>query len=206
MIRSTLICLTILISGSLFGQTFTTQSRSMYADVKAYHVGGVVTVLIVEIARASRESSVESSSRSNVATDGAVKGDLGKYSKFLPTFGMSSGLSNSHDGSEGTSQKEQLAGKITAMVTEVTGNGLLKIKGERVVEVNGEKNLMELEGLVRPRDIGTDNTVYSYKIADANITYKKDGFVNDILKPGRIQKWVTWIIGFGLLGLAVVGA
>jgi len=178
----------------------------MYSDIKAYSVGDVVTVLVVEIARASRESSVESSSKSKMATDGAINGDLGKYTKFLPAFGLSSGLSNSHDGSEGTRQNEQLAGKISAMVTEITGNGMLKIKGERVVEVNGEKNLMKLEGLVRPRDIRTDNTVYSYKIADASITYKKDGIVNNIIKPGRFQRWVTWVVGVGLLGLAVVGA
>ena len=193
-------------SNTATGQTFAASSRSLYADIKAYGIGDVVTVLIVETARASRESKVENSSKSDMSLEGSVSGDLGKFTKFLPMFGASSGMSNSHRGSEGTQQKEQLTGKLSAMITEITGNGTLKIKGERIIEVNGEKNLMRLEGMIRPRDIRADNTVYSYKIANANITYEKGGFMNKFIKPGILHKWTTWVIGLGLIGLAFVGA
>ncbi len=186
----------------LGGQVFEGISRSIYADIKAYEIGDVVTVIIVETANASRESKINSSSQSDVSAAGSVSGNL---ANFLPIFGASSTMSNSHDGSEGTKQKEQLTGKISASIVERTDNGMLRIRGERLVEVNGETNLMRLEGLVRSRDIRENNTVYSYNIADAKIIYKKSGLANKVTKPGTFQRWSTWLMGAGLVAWALLG-
>jgi flagellar L-ring protein precursor FlgH len=74
-----------------------------------------------------------------------------------------------------------------------------------MLEVNGEKNLMKVKGLVRPKDILTDNTVYSYNIANAEIAYKQGNLHKRFLKPGLLQKTITLGIGAGLLGLAYIG-
>ncbi|NIA18780.1 MAG: flagellar basal body L-ring protein FlgH [Simkaniaceae bacterium] len=181
---------------TIFCQTFSGVAQSIYADIKANTVGDVVTVLIIESANASRESSVKNSSQANASADGSVSGNL---SSFFPVFGASGSLSNSYNGDEGTKQKEQLTGKITATITEDMGNGMFRIKGERLVEVNGEENLMKLQGLVRSRDILYNNTVYSYNIADATIVYKKSGLANKMGKPGFIQRFSTKVITTGLL-------
>ncbi len=196
----------ILTGHSLTGQFFNDENRSIYSDIKAHNVGDVVTVLIVETANASRESKINSSSKTDVDVNGSVTGDLGNLTKFLPIFGASSKLANSHDGSEGTQQKEKLTGKISARIVEKTKEGMLKIEGERTVEVNGETNLMKLTGLIRARDIKPDNIVYSYNIADAKIIYKKSGFRNKIAKPGTFQRWGTWLVGIGLIILSVYGS
>ena len=193
----------ILTGHSLIGQFCDDENRSIYSDIKAHNVGDVVTVLIVETANASRESKINSSSETDVTADGSVTGNL---SKFLPIFGASSTLANSHDGSEGTQQKEKLTGKISARIVEKTKEGMLKIEGERTIEVNGETNLMKLVGLIRPRDIKSNNIVYSYNIADAKIIYKKGGFRNKIAKPGTFQRWGTWLVGIGLIILSVYGS
>jgi len=197
-----LISIIILICHNLMGQFFYSENQSIYSDIKAHNVGDIITVLIVESANASRESEINKSSGSNVAAEGDIKGNLTKY---LPIFGASSALSSSHSGSEDTKQNDRLTGKITATIIEKDDNGMLKIRGSRILEINGETNLMEVEGLIRLRDINTDNTVYSYNIADAKIIYKKSGLVNKIAKPGSIQRWTTWLIGVGLLALSVYG-
>ncbi len=200
----------VVLVGLTFGQGGSagrppTAGRSLFADIKAHEVGDIVTVLIVETARATRESQVQSAASSDVSAQGSVTGDLGSLIGFLPSFGASSGLSNSHQGSEGTQQREMFTGKISAVIVETSPDGMLKIQGERTVEVNGEKNVMRLEGLVRPRDIRADNTVYSYNIANAAITYRKSGTVNRFVKPGTVHKWIAWLLGIGLVALAVVG-
>jgi len=177
-------------------------SRSIFSDLKGCDVGDAVTVLIVESANATRESKISSSSSSNIGAEGLVKGNL---TDFLPLFGASSKVSNSHSGSEGTEQKERLTGKITAFVVERTENGLLRIKGEKLVEVNGERNLMKIEGYVRPRDIMENNTVYSYNVADVKIIYRKAGIKNKLFKPGTFQRLTTWAIGIGLIALSIMG-
>ncbi len=189
----------------LFGQLYNGVKHSMFSDIKANNVGDVITVLIIETADAKSESESSSSKQSDFSANGSTSGNLGKLTEFLPMFGASSSIANSHDGDAESSQSERLTGKISAIIVEQNENGILKIQGERTVEINGEKNLMQLEGLVRQRDIMTDNTVYSYNIANAKINYKKSGITNKLVKPGTLQKVGTWVIGVGLLAIAIMG-
>lgn len=197
-----LISISVFFGHNLIGQFLYSDNQSIYSDIKAHKVGDIITVLIVESANASNESKRSSSSKSDVGAQGAVEGNL---SKFLPMFGASSALSNSHNGSEDAQQKNKLTGKISAVIIENNG-GLLKIRGSRILDVNGETNLMKVEGLIRIRDINADNTVYSYNIADAKISYTKSGLMNKIAKPGSFQKWTTWLLGVGLVIISVYGA
>jgi len=186
----------------LFFGTFQSRAQSLFSDIKAHEVGDIVTVLIVESANASRESKVSNSAATDMGADGSVSGTLTNY---LPLFGMSGAVSNSHSGVEGTEQKDKMVGKITASIIERTEAGLCLIRGERIVEVNGEQNLMQIEGRIRTRDIGANNTVYSYNVADARVIYKKTGFKNRVMKPGTGQKAIVWLLSLGLLAVSVTG-
>ena len=187
----------------IFGQSPEITNRSIYSDIKAHNIGDVITVLIVETANASRESKVNNSASSGITAGGSITGNL---TSFLPLFGATSSMTNNHVGSEGTQQKEKLTGKISATIVERTESGMFRIRGERLVEVNGENNLMQLEGLVRPRDIKDDNIVYSYNIADAKIIYRKSGLGNKLIKPTRFNRWITWILGVGIIIISLTGA
>jgi len=202
-VKVILILLLLMTVTSLQAQGFAGPPLSLYSDVKAHAVGDVVTVLIVENAKASRESAMRSNSETRLNADGSV---TGTFTEFLPLFGAGTAVSNTSDDTEGTQQKDQLTAKLTATLVEQNSSGLFKIEGERNLEVNGEENVMRLEGYVRGRDIGADNTVYSYNIANANIVYRKDGIVNKVAKPGAFTRWLTWGLGAGLLVAAVVGA
>lgn len=194
--------LVVIIANNLMAQEFEFTSNSLYSDVKGHNVGDLITVLIVEDVNASRESKVNSSMESSTSAGGSVSGNL---TDFLPLFGASSDLKNSHDGSEGTQQREKLTGKISVTIVEKLDNGMFRIEGKKIAEVNGEENLMEVEGLVRSRDIRSDNTVYSYNVANAKIIYRKAGIKNKIIKPGTIHKSITWLMGIGLIVIAVLG-
>ncbi len=189
-------------SSLLFGQMEDFSVTSIYSDIKAHNLGDLITVHIVESSNASRESKVNSSNSTDMSFDGNVVGSLTDY---LPLFGAASKISNSLDGSEGTEQKDQLTGRMSATIMEETENGMFFIKGKRILEVNGEMNTIKLEGYIRERDISTDNTVFSYNIANAEIIYRKGGTLENVVNPRKFQKWLTWGIGLGLAGLALVG-
>ena len=173
-----------------FGQNSLYTSKSMFTDIKAHDIGDVITVLIAEMSNASRESSANISSSSALGADGSVSGNL---SSFIPLFGMSTNVSEGHNDDEGTSQTEMVTGKITATIMEKDPNGLLKIEGSRKVNVNGETNIMEINGYIRNRDITSQNTVYSYYIANADITYKKTGLVNKISNRTKIRRTILGV-------------
>ena len=111
---------------------------------------------------------------------------------------MSSNISEDHNDDDGTTQTEMVTGKITATIMEKDPNGLLLIEGSRKVNVNGETNIMEISGYVRDRDITSQNTVYSYYIANADITYKKTGLANKISNRTKIRRT---ILGVGAVAL-----
>jgi flagellar L-ring protein precursor FlgH len=194
--------LLIVMSSFLLGQMEDFSVTSIYSDIKAHNVGDLITVHIIESSNASRESKVKSSSSTDMSMDGSVAGTLTDY---LPLFGASSKISNILDGSEGTEQKDQLTGRISVTIMEETENGMFFIKGKRILEVNGEMNTIQLEGYVRERDISTDNTVFSYNIANAEIIYSKGGTLENVVNPRKVQKWLTWGVGLGLVGLAFIG-
>ncbi|TDI79282.1 MAG: hypothetical protein E2O79_10700, partial [Caldithrix sp.] len=82
-------------------------------------------------------------------------------------------------------------------------NGNLRLQGRRRLEVNGESYLLDVKGLVRPKDIASNNIVFSYNLANVEIAYKKDGFLGS--RPGMIGRWSTWIMLLGLGAAAVFG-
>lgn len=194
----------LLYGGSCFSQFFVNENNSMFSDIKAHRVGDVLTVYIMESANASRESDQSNSDRTDVGSSAGVTGNL---TGFLPVFGSSAAVTSSQSGSEGTRQNDRLTGKISAVITGTTENGLYEIEGQRLLEVNGEKNIMQISGLVRSRDIEENNVVYSYKIANASIVYSKgdeDGNVEK-KRPGRVRRIIAWTVSGLLITYGIIG-
>ncbi len=199
--------LCLLLSVPLSAQFFIGENTSIFSDVKAHGIGDVLTVYVMESANATRESQMDNSSKTDAGASSGISGNL---TGFLPVFGASTNIASSQAGSEGTKQNDKLTGKISAVITGVRENGLFEIEGQRLLEVNGEKNIMRITGLVRSRDIEDDNVVYSYKIANASIQYSKGDENNQIEKhrPGFAKRITAWsIIGVSvLLGIFTTGA
>ena len=64
---------------------------------------------------------------------------------------------------------------------------------------------MEISGFVRDRDISAQNTVYSYYIAEADISYKKTGLVNKVSNATKIRKSIIGIAAVAILARSIGG-
>jgi flagellar L-ring protein precursor FlgH len=154
-------------------------SQSLFSDHRAYQVGDVVTILIVEYSIGQHEAGTETDTENEVGGAVVGSGDMSDLN-----MGMDAGWRNRFDGTGGTKREGSLEGTMSARIVEITENGNLVIVGERNITVNGEKQISTLRGYVRPEDISGQNTVYSYRIADAEISYTGKGDVNSAQKPG----------------------
>ena len=193
--------LVLLITGvGLHGQEI---PPSLYSDRKARVVGDMVTILVTEMANAKRESQSQRNDNNPVSASGAVDGNL---LQFLPIWGLKSSLKTEAQMREGTTQKDQLTGRIAAVITDITDNGQFRVSGSKVININGERNLMTVKGIIRPRDIRSDNTVFSYNIANAKIYYSQAGLSGKLIKRGSLPRLANIVMGgAGLLIIGYVG-
>jgi flagellar L-ring protein FlgH len=166
------------------------QPSSLFSDHKSFTVGDVITVEIVESTTASSQANSETDrSFDHGLTTTAGQGPF----SFIPLSGFSATAKNTAKGDAKTSRGSSLTGSMTARIAAIDNNGNLIIQGSRVVEINGEQEITSLEGLVRPQDVQSDNTVLSTFIADAKITYKGKGPVKDGAKIGFLSRMINYL-------------
>lgn len=77
---------------------------------------------------------------------------------------------------------------IGAVVTTVLPNGNLVVSGKQEVLVNKEIRELLVTGIIRPRDIATDNSISYDRIAEARISYGGRGYVMEMQQPGWGQR------------------
>lgn len=187
------------LEGSLFAQA---QPVNLYRDLKAYQLGDIVTINIVETSQASKQAQTDAS-RSSSLTAG-ISALLGYENSlphkpgatFTPGTAIKGSLGSDFTGSGQTSRKESMTAQMSARVAKVLPNGDLVIRGAKEIMVNHEKQYMLLQGVIRPTDIASDNTILSSYIADARIEYIGEGVVTDKQKPGWLTRFMEKIWPF----------
>jgi flagellar L-ring protein precursor FlgH len=166
-------------------ETIVPTSGSLFGDHSAHRVGDVVTILIVESTQAAK--STVTKTQTETENDASSLGRL----DFIDFWNLDARNTSLGEGS--TARRGDLQARLTARVTAVDPNGLLKLEGTRRVLVNGEEEEIKLVGTVRPRDIQPDNTVLSTYLADAAIEYTGEGVLASAEKPGVITRLMNWL-------------
>ena len=160
----------------------------LFEDLKAGRIGDILTVRLVEQTSASK-SSATSTSKSTEAT-------LANPTVFgrpitkdgVPLFDGSLSGDSPFDGAGSSSQSNSLTGSITVTVSQVLRNGSLRVRGEKWVTINQGDEFIRIQGIVRPEDIAADNSVPSFKVADARITYSGKGALADANSMGWLGR------------------
>ncbi len=162
---------------------------SLFSDNKAFQIGDAITIIVLESSQASNNA--ETSAGRNSSLGGNFSGSIDKTN--LPKTDISFGTDNSFTGSGSTKTSGVVKTKISAIVDSVYGNGNLRIRGSRKIVINGEEQLIKITGIVRPSDISSENSVYSYNISDAEITFEGNGLIDSSQKPGILTRLFHWL-------------
>ena len=156
------------------------EQRSFFADRQAFRQGDILTVVIVESAAASSTARTRADKKDRIAGTAVRIGAL--------EHGASIGASNQFEGGGQIQRSGQLLGKLTVSVDSIDDNGNLAVTGEQNIVINNEQQRIAVHGTVRPEDIAPDNTVASWRIANARIEFKGKGIRARKQSPGLLAK------------------
>ncbi len=168
-------------AGSLFGRG----DNPLFADRKAMNVNDIVTVVISERANQSSSGKHDTSKNSAISLGGGIftagsapLSTLATQLNKAGDIGFSAGTKNEFTGAGSSVRAEAFTTTISARIIKVLENGNYFIEGSRELLINGEKQIMQLSGVIRPYDISNANEIDSRYIADAKILYKTEGDVD----------------------------
>ncbi len=144
--------------------------QSWFSDRRDYHLGDIVTVLVDEYTLTSLDKQVN-------ATDNRQRSlGLGiSTPSSSKTFGINSNNNNQSQNSGLDARTNRLTTEMSARVVAIAPNGIMQLKGTKVIKVEESKVNMTLTGWVRVQDVAPDNSIQSFRMADADLDYEADG-------------------------------
>ncbi len=163
--------------------------NSIFADHRARAIGDLIIVNINDNSSASNEAKTTTSNSGSLALSAKGSG----FMDFVPEMGADASNSSSSSGSGKTERKGSVVAVVTARITDIMSNGNLIIEGDKVIEVNGEKQITSVSGVVRPKDINGDNEIYSNQIAGLEVAFTGSGVVADAEEPGLFTRFFNWL-------------
>lgn len=168
----------------------------LFEDRKARRLNDLVTIEIFEKTSGSGEADTSTKKETTYkagieqlfgSSEGKFFGNLIDNSPFKPVA-IDTNYKKDFEGKGKTTQKGQLTGTITARVIAVQPNGNLMIDSRKEITINNEKQIIVLQGIIRTDDISPDNTIPSYKVADAKLYYVGHGIVTEQQSSGLIGR------------------
>lgn len=162
---------------------------SLFSDQKANRIGDAITIIVVESSQASNNASTSAGRESTLGFSGS--GSLDQT--LLPKANLSIGSQNDFNGSGSTKTTGLIKTKISASIDSLFANGNMRISGSKKITINGEEQIILIKGTVRPSDIYADNTVLSYNISDAEITFEGSGIIDSAQHSGWLTKLFHWL-------------
>lgn len=179
--------------------TWIDSGADMFRDARAVRAGDVVTVKIQIKDKASFDNNSSRSRDSKWGTGGDLKYGIAAFGVKKAGDASVSADANGSTSTEGKgaiTRSESIDLLVAAVVTEVLPNGNLIISGTQEVRVNFEVRVLNVSGIVRPRDISTDNSVSYDRIAEARISYGGRGRITEVQQPGWGQQVIDIIAPF----------
>lgn len=164
-------------------------------DYKARKLNDTLVILVAVQTTAAQTGDVNSARafQTTSAITG-LPGDL-KTTGVNPLFAANSNTQLKGAGSTDSSTTFQTS--LTAQVIAVLPSGNLVVEASRKIFMNNQHEDVTVRGVVRPNDIGPNNTVSSAALSNLEIDMKGKGIISDSTRPlNPITKAILWLFGF----------
>jgi flagellar L-ring protein precursor FlgH len=170
--------------------------NSYFQDLRARHIGDIVTVLVSEKTSAVKEATTSTSRKTardiSIGTNLGLPSNMGINDLFGTNYKLNPNVTSDYDSNFDGTGKTERSGELTAIIStrivEILPNGNLVIEGKKDTILNKELQYLVLSGIIRPVDISDRNTIPSSLMSDARIEYSGKGVLADTQKPGWLGR------------------
>ena len=163
-------------------------------DLRASQVDDMITILVVEnasaVASGTTKTGRSSSTANSISALAGVTKALGPWANLAGVNG-----NTQLNGQGSTSRGVVISTTLTARVSGVLPNGAMVVEATKDLEVNSERQTITVRGVVRPADVGSDNTVRSDHVGQLELRVNGKGVVGDAIK----RPFILWRLLLGLL-------
>jgi len=178
-------------TGGIYGNA---SSDAWFGRGRNFQVGDLITVLLNESTQSAR---TQNSNLDRKTINTALPTGFGNKLGQVPVLnGLQNSIAGAEIASNGTGQAAQqasLTGSIAVTVVEILSNGNLMVRGEKKLGLAEGTEVIQVSGVIRPQDIGPNDQVQSLRLANAQISYRGTGDLNDASKAGwgtsLMYKW-----------------
>ncbi|MEP0944751.1 MAG: flagellar basal body L-ring protein FlgH [Rhizobiaceae bacterium] len=175
--------------------TWNNRQGDLFKDKLAMKPGDILTVDVSINDRAKFNN--QSDSNRTVGRNIGLSGDwtvrsLGNDGDANANVNSTSNFS----GDGGTNRSESIELSVAAVVTRVLPNGNLIVRGSQEVRLNAELRILTIAGIVRPTDIGPNNTISYERIAEARVSYGGRGHISNMQRPPYGQQILNTVLPF----------
>ena len=162
---------------------------SLWQNVTARNVGDTLTIQLAESTSAEKNASTTANKSSTAELAGPTVFGRPVTINGTPVLEGSMNTQSDFAGNGASKQSNALDGALSVTVAKRFANGNLLVRGQKWITINTGREFVRVEGIVRPSDIAPDNSVLSWKVADAFISYGGQGTVANASKPGWLYRF-----------------
>ena len=179
-----------------------TGSRAFFKDQRAAAVGDIVTILVNITDGADLKNQ---SNEGRTGTESLGLPNLMGFEATLPKILakaanldqlVSAKSAGSATGTGAIKRNETVTLRLAGVITQALPNGNLAVAARQEVRVNNELRELQVSGVLRPQDIGSDNTVRHDRLAEARIAYGGRGQLSDVQRPRYGQQLLDVLLPF----------
>jgi len=165
------------------------RALAMFENPIAHRIGDMVTINLQESTSATKSATTTTQKSSTATLPSPTIGGKTPTIHGVPFLAGGITDANKFDGEGTSAQSNNLTGSITVTVAKRLSNGNLVVRGEKWVNLNQGKEFIRIQGIIRVIDIQSDNSIPSYKVADAQISYGGKGAIADANGEGLLERF-----------------
>jgi len=195
----TIILLFLIVYGAgSYGQSIWRKARRKFSpieDIIARNIGDILTIIVKE------DHKTKAQDKTDRKLENSLYAQLQSYTITPKTFPSTLPKINlkgtqTYKGENKQERDQEVEARIAVMVVDVLPNGNLVVSGKREITVDDETRILQISGIVRPRDIKSDNTVRSDQVADARVSIVSKGGGSHYTTRGPVSHFVHTVIWF----------